>query len=68
MRRKAVDPKIMEKYLSLRKDKIFPVFVPLINNNACGHCRMEISASAVAKLNGEGVLPCEHCRCIIFKA
>lgn len=63
---KTVSPELMQKYLSMRKDKIYPVFVPLINGN-CGHCRMELSASAIAKLSSEGVLPCEHCRCIIYK-
>jgi predicted nucleic acid-binding Zn-ribbon protein len=65
--KKSVEPAIMEKYLSMRKDKIFPIFVPLIDNASCGHCRMELSASAVSKLNHEGILPCEHCRCIIYK-
>ena len=65
--KKTVEPALMQKYLSMRKDKIFPVFVPLINNTSCGHCRMELSASAVAKLNTEGILACEHCRCVIYK-
>ena len=63
---KGVDPVLMQKYTSMRKDKKYPVFVPLINN-ACGHCRMELSASAVTKLNSEGCLNCEHCRCVIYK-
>ena len=63
----SVEPSIMQKYTSMRKDKIFPVFVPLINGTSCGHCRMQMSASAVAKLNREGVLACEHCRCILYK-
>jgi len=64
---KDVDSALMEKYNAMRKDKKYPVFVPLLNNNACGHCRMELSASAVAKLNNEGSLTCEHCRCVIYK-
>ena len=63
----SIDPVLLEKYNNLRKDKVFPVFVPLLPGNACGHCRMEVSASAVAKLNTEGTLTCEHCRCIIYK-
>ena len=65
--RKEIDPAVFEKYSSIRKDRIFPVFVPLLNNGTCGHCRMEISASDKAKLEREGVLSCEHCRCIIYK-
>lgn len=64
---KTLEPSLLDKYNSMRKDKRYPVFVPLINNNACGHCRMELSASAVAKLNNEGSLNCEHCRCVIYK-
>ena len=64
---KSVEPSLMQKYSSMRKDKRYPVFVPLLNNNSCGHCRMELSASAVAKLNSEGSLSCEHCRCVIIK-
>lgn len=62
-----IDPSLLEKYNNLRKDKMFPVFVPLLPGNACGHCRMEVSASAVAKLDREGLLSCEHCRCLIYK-
>lgn len=64
---KDVEAELMEKYKSMRKDKKYPVFVPLLNKNACGHCRMELSASAVAKLNNDGSLVCEHCRCVIYK-
>lgn len=64
---KTVEPEIMTKYSTMRKDKKYPVFVPLLNNSACGHCRMELSASAVAKLNNDGSLVCEHCRCVIYK-
>lgn len=63
---KNVAPEVMEKYMAKRKDKIFPVFMPL-EGNACGHCRMEMSASAISKLNTDGVLTCEHCRCILYK-
>lgn len=66
---KNVDPALMQKYKALRGDKIFPVFVPILNANSCGHCRMQLSASAISKLNREGVLVCEneHCRRIIYK-
>jgi len=65
--RRTISPEILEKYDSVRKDRIFPVFVPLLSGNSCGHCRMEVSASDVAKLERDGVLTCEHCRCVIYK-
>jgi len=64
---KTVEPSLLQKYKEMRKDKKYPVYVPLLNNNSCGHCRMELSASAVVKLNSEGSLVCEHCRCVIYK-
>lgn len=62
---KNVDPKTMEIYKKKRADKIFPVFVQL-HGNACGRCRMELSASAISKLKSEQILPCENCRSIIY--
>ena len=64
---KKVDAELLAKYVSMRKDKKYPIFVPLIGGNTCGHCRMEISASEVSKLNREGMLTCEHCRRILYK-
>lgn len=62
---KKVETKLMQAYLSKRKDKIFPVFVKL-DGNTCGRCRMELSASAINKLKEEKILQCEHCRRIIY--
>lgn len=62
---KTVEPKLMQKYLEKRNDRIFPVLVKL-EGNTCGRCRMELSASAINKLKEDGVLTCEHCRRIIY--
>ncbi len=62
---KKVDQKTMEIYKRKRADKIFPVFVQL-HGNACGRCRMELSASAISKLKNEQILPCENCRSVIY--
>lgn len=62
---KSVDAKTLDMYKAKRADRIFPVFVELIGN-ACGRCRMELSASAVSKLKTEHILTCENCRSIIY--
>ena len=53
------------KYKQRRTDKIYPVFVPLIDK-ACGGCRMEIPSASLQKLKEKGFLECEHCRRIIY--
>lgn len=66
---KALEPKadkaIYEKYKSMCKDNIFPVFVPL-RNNCCGGCSMEQSLHFVEKLKKNGMLACENCGRIIL--
>ncbi len=62
---KKVDKETLEKYNKKREDKIFPVYVQLVGN-ACGRCRMELSASAISKLKSEHMLTCENCRSIIY--
>lgn len=61
-----IDAKFLEAYTKRRKENIFPVFVPL-KGNSCGGCHMELPFANLTKLNEEGVLPCEHCRRIIYK-
>lgn len=63
---KTVDPKQLEKYRSIKNDKIFPVFVPL-QNNLCGGCRMEIASGKLNKLSTEPYIICEHCGRVIYK-
>lgn len=60
-----VDVALYEKYKSMRKDNIFPVFVHL-KSNRCGGCQMEQSLNFVGKLKEKGMLPCEECRRIIL--
>lgn len=61
-----IDSKLMEVYLKRRKENLFPVFVAL-KGNSCGGCHMELPFANLTKLNEEGILPCEHCRRIIYK-
>lgn len=62
-----IDPKIMEEYTKRRKENVFPVVVPL-RGNSCGGCHVELPFANLTKLNEEGMLSCEHCRRLIYKA
>lgn len=62
---KEADPKLLEKYKSMLKDNIFPVFVHL-KGNRCGGCQMEQSLSFIQKLKQHGMASCEECRRIIL--
>lgn len=65
---KGIDSKIMSKYKQKRDSHVFPVFVA-INDNKCGGCRMEISASKLGqmKTNDYGIIECENCGRYIYK-
>ena len=62
---KEADSKLLEKYKSMLKDNIFPVFVHL-KGNRCGGCQMEQSLSFIQKLKQHGMASCEECRRIIL--
>lgn len=62
---KAVEPRVMARYKSIRQDRIFPILVPL-SDKSCGGCMMELSYAAQSKLKEQGYLECEHCRRIIY--
>lgn len=64
---KSIEPKIMEAYQKRRKENIFPVVVPLINNS-CGGCHIELPYANISKLQDDSVLTCEHCHRLIYKA
>lgn len=55
----------IEKYKRLRKDNIFPVFVPLRDNH-CGGCNIELPVAVVSRIKDTGALQCEHCHRIIY--
>lgn len=61
-----IEPKLLEKYKTMRQDKKFPIFVPLLNNS-CGGCSMELAMSKKHILEEKGVLECENCHRIIYK-
>lgn len=62
-----INTKIMEAYTKRRRENVFPVMVPL-KGNFCGGCHNELPFVNLTKLNEEGIISCEHCRRIIYKA
>lgn len=64
---KEVDPKLLADYKKRRADNIFPVVVPLENNNFCGRCRMELPKVEIARIKDTGVITCEHCKRLVYK-
>lgn len=63
---KGIDKDLFIKYQNLRKDKVLPAFVNVVDGNRCGGCRMEQSMAAIAKLKEKGMIECESCRRIIY--
>ncbi len=64
---KEVEPSLMAEYKKKRNDNIFPVIVPLENNNFCGRCRMELPKVAISRIKDTGVITCEHCKRFVYK-
>ena len=60
-----IAPDIMERYQAKRKERIFPIVVPL-NNWMCV-CGMELPLLHQSELAGGNMIECEHCRRIIYK-
>lgn len=56
---------MLAKYKAVKKDNIFPVFVPLENGN-CGGCRMAQPKGKLDKLKTESYIICEQCGRVIF--
>lgn len=63
---KEIEPKLISIYKEKRQDKMFPVFVPELDNSCVG-CGMALPAALLAKLNSQGYLECENCHRIIYK-
>lgn len=68
---KALEGGIPESYLEAykkgRKEKLYPVFVPLSHGN-CGGCGMDLALSIVSAINTNEFTKCEHCGKLIYKA
>lgn len=62
---KGLPAELLEKYAAKRKEKIFPIIVPLVDGRCI--CRMDISLARQSELSGGKVIECEHCRRFIYK-
>ena len=63
---KGIDTKVMDAYNKRRKENIFPIVVPIVNNSS-GGCHIELPYANISKLENDGILTCEHCHRIIYK-
>ena len=55
----------MNKYLTKRKEKVFPVVFPLTDGR-CPCCGMEVPLAAMSELKNAGIIECESCRRILY--
>ncbi len=62
---KKIPPEILDRYRQKRKEKIFPVLVPL-NGDMCV-CGMDLPLAQRNKLAGGNVIECENCHRFIYK-
>lgn len=63
---KSIPAEILEKYQQKRKERIFPILVPLTAGRCI--CGMDLSLAQQGKLAGGNVIECEHCRRFIYKS
>ena len=62
---KKIPPEILEKYSAKRKERIFPILVPLTADRCV--CGMDFPLAQQGKLAGGNVVECEHCRRFVYK-
>ena len=62
---KAIPKEVMARYQQKRKEKIFPIIVPL-NGDRCV-CGMDFPLAQQGRLDGGNVIECEHCRRFVYK-
>lgn len=64
---KQIDPKLIEKYKEMKKQKIVAPFVNYSpEEGLCGGCRMAIPEGQRSKLKAQGYVECENCHRIVF--
>lgn len=59
-----VDNELLEKYLNLRKNKLFPLAV--LKDKRCSGCGMEMPGITVSKVTKDGYCECENCGRILY--
>ena len=65
---KNIPAELLEKYDAKRKERVFPVLVPLTQAGTqigC-ICGVEFSLAQKEKLSGGNVIECEHCRRLVY--
>lgn len=62
---KKIDPVIVERYQQKRKERIFPIVVPL-SGDFC-MCGFEFPKLHISELAGGNMVECENCRRYIYK-
>ena len=62
---KNIPADILARYKAKRRDRIFPVIVPLTNGRCV--CGMDFAIAQQSALEGGNVIECEHCRRFIYK-
>lgn len=61
-----LDKQQLDEYNQMFEQNIFPVLVPLKDNQRCGGCQMDLSSGSIATLKDKGKVKCEHCRRIVY--
>ena len=62
---KKIPADMLEKYKAKRKERIFPILVPLKENSCI--CGMDFALAQQSKLKGGNVIECEHCHRFIYQ-
>ncbi len=60
-----IDKDVLNKYKTMKNDKIFPVYVSF-DNGHCSGCRVEIPTARANRLKNDGTIVCEQCHRIIY--
>lgn len=64
--KQGIDEDLMNKYLDKRKDKNFPILVP-VNEKRCTACGMDLSIKDMSNLDSGKIIECEHCGRLLYK-
>ena len=60
-----VDGSLMERYITKRSNKIYPVLYE-VRGNVCGACYMELSMAEMNKLKNGEVVDCDQCGRMLY--
>lgn len=64
---KEIPAGLLERYKNKRKEGVWPVLCPL-QVDSCSICSMNLPRAAMSKLAEDGVIECENCHRLIYKA